>query len=183
MPDQDDFSFASEIAIRFLERRDGVSLDQVICSPERASAFDSIATRICPGHSSLEYRWAALRLHKKGGLKPEILAHVCAPETVTNLPVDDVDPARIPVRPGLYLFFDSHQTLYVGETANLRKRLSKHLEHSDNKGLAQWLWSHGSEGLNVEIQVLPPGTETKVRRALEMELINSRSPVFNVRGE
>jgi len=179
---QDEYVFASEIAIRFLERRDSVTLDQVICDPVRAAEFDAIAARIAPGYSSLEYRWAALRLRKKGSLKPEILAHVCKPESVIHASARELDLAVIPVRSGLYLFFDSQETLYVGETSNLRNRLSKHLEHSDNKGLARWIWSHGPDGLNVEIQVLPDGTTTKVRRAMERELIKSRRPVFNVSG-
>ena len=34
---QEDYRFASEIAVRFLERRDQVSLDQVLCDPVRAA--------------------------------------------------------------------------------------------------------------------------------------------------
>jgi hypothetical protein len=33
---QEDYRFASEIAVRFLERRDKVSLDQVLCDPARS---------------------------------------------------------------------------------------------------------------------------------------------------
>src|SRR5215468_9661430 len=40
---QEDYRFASEIAVRFLERRDQVSLDQVLCDPVRAAEFDAMA--------------------------------------------------------------------------------------------------------------------------------------------
>ena len=60
--DQDDYEFASEIAIRFLERRDGVTLDHVICEPARVREFDELAARIAPGYTPLQYRWAALRV-------------------------------------------------------------------------------------------------------------------------
>jgi excinuclease UvrABC nuclease subunit len=44
--------------------------------------------------------------------------------------------------------------LYVGEAINLRKRLRKHLDHSDNKGLARWLWENGATDLHLKIHVL-----------------------------
>lgn len=181
-PNETDYSFASEIAIRYLERRDGVTLDQVICDPSRAAEFDGLAARICSGYTPLQYRWAALNLRKKRGLKPERFSHVCPPVQVMNVRIEELATPTIPVAQGLYLFFSEEETLYVGESTNLRKRLSKHLEHSDNKGLARWLWEHGRDRLNVEIQILPAGTKAKVRRALEAELIQSRKPVFNVSG-
>lgn len=58
----------------------------------------------------------------------------------------------------------------------------KHLDHSDNKSLAQWLWQHGASDLHIEFHVLPEGTAARVRKALENELINSRKPTFNVQG-
>jgi len=182
-PDASDYEFASEIAIRFLERRDGVTLDQVICDPARAAEFDQVATRICPGFSPLEYRWAALRLRKKRKLRPERLAQVCRPVSVINVPVSGIDTTKVPTSPGLYIFYETSAVLYVGESTNLRKRITKHLDHSDNKGLARWLWEAGTDSLHVELQLLPPGTATKVRKALEAELIDSRRPVFNVAGK
>ena len=49
---QDNYSFASEIAVRFIERRDQVSLDHILCDPDLADQFDNIAASICPGHIS-----------------------------------------------------------------------------------------------------------------------------------
>ncbi|MCH7597014.1 MAG: GIY-YIG nuclease family protein [Planctomycetes bacterium] len=178
--DESEYAFASEIAIRFLERRDGITLDQVICSPDAAEEFDTIAARICPGFTSLQYRWAALNLRKKRRLKPEVLAHACRPVDVINSPASDLNLASVASQQGLYIFFCRNRTLYVGESSNLRRRLAKHLEHSDNKGLARWLWEHGADELNVEIQVLPANMLTRVRRAMEAELIRSRTPEFNV---
>jgi hypothetical protein len=70
----------------------------------------------------------------------------------------------------------------VGECENLRKRIRKHLEHSDNKGLAHWLWSHGALEMHLEYHVLPVEVTTRVRKALEAELILSRRPIFNIAG-
>lgn len=182
--DEDDYAFAAEIAIRFLERRDGTNLDRVICSPEKASEFDDLAGRLAPGYTSLQYRWAALNLRKRKALKPEQMSHVVASEKVKIDRVEDLVIKNITVNQGLYVFTDSNSknTLYVGEASNLRKRLGKHLEHSDNKGLAHWIWEHGTDGIWVELHELPISTSKKTRRALEYELIQSRMPEFNVLG-
>jgi len=179
---QEDFRFASEIAVRFLERRDQVSLDQILCDPKRAAEFDEIASKLAPGHSPFEYRWAALNLRKRKGLRPELLGKVIRAETVVAQRARDVKPDELPMRPGLYLFIGSSGVLYVGECQNLRKRLSKHLDHSDIKTLAHWLWEHGNTDLHVEYHVLPQGVSASVRKAMEAELIRSRKPLLNVAG-
>lgn len=180
-PNEDGYRFAAEMAVRFLERRDGLSLDDIICDPELARAFDSHAERICPGATPLQYRWAALKLRKSKMLEPELLAKVARPTNVLALLVHEIDPRAIPSLPGLYLFYNPNESLYAGESENLRGRIAKHLDHSDNKGLAHWMWEYGTESLHLEIQTLDPSTATRVRRALETELIRSRKPIFNVK--
>ncbi len=182
LKDANDYCFASEIAARFLERRDGLSLDKILCCPTLVLEFDQIASRICPDYSPLQYRWAALNLRKRRSLKPEPVSHVVRSEQDINISVDDIDTSSLPLNQGIYIFFDSQQTLYVGESQNLKKRLEKHLDHSDNKGLARWLWEHGDSDLNLDMRVLPKKTTTRTRRALEYELIQSRKPLFNVLG-
>ncbi len=169
------------MAARFIERRDGVSLDAVISDPALAEEFDQLAARISPGFTPVEYRWAALSLRKTKRLAPELLARVVRAEDVRVLDISSVDLTRVPSHQGLYLFFTSDRPLYAGEAENLNNRLRKHLDHSDNKGLARWLWEQGTESLHVEIQLLPTDTSTRVRRALESELIRSREPLFNVK--
>lgn len=179
--DTDEYRFAAEIAVRFLERRDEISLDAIMCDPDKAAEFDEVAGRIAPGFSSLQYRWAALGLRKAKKLEPELVGRIAPPVNVINVPVSDVVSDQFPDSQGLYLFIAADQLLYVGETENLRKRLKKHLDHSDNRGLARWIWEFGTENLHLELQILEDGTETRVRRALELELIRSRQPIFNVK--
>jgi hypothetical protein len=179
---QEDFRFASEIAVRFLERRDQVSLDQILCDPKRAAEFDLIAAGLAPGFSPFQYRWAALNLRKRKRLRPELLGKVIRAESVVARRAEQVKPEELPVQPGLYLFIGPSGVLYVGECQNLRKRLGKHLDHSDNKALARWLWDHGTTDLHVEYHVLPEGVSARVRKAMEAELIRSRKPLFNVAG-
>jgi site-specific DNA-methyltransferase (adenine-specific) len=177
---EDEYRFASEVAIRLIERRDQVSVDRILCDPMRAAEFDAIAAGIAPGFSSVEYRWAALNLRKLRRLSPELLARVRPAFEVQTARVDDLNLDAVPRTQGLYFFFNSTAALYVGEAQNLRKRIAKHLDHSDNKGLAQWLWAEGTANLYLEWHALESSISTRVRKALEAELISSRQPIFNV---
>jgi hypothetical protein len=179
--DQPDYRFAAEIAARFLERENEVTLDQIICDPQYAERFDEIAQTIVPGGKPFEYRWAALNLRKQQRLKPELLARVARPSRVLQFKVGGFALDEVPRSPGLYLFYSDQATLYVGECDNLQNRIRKHLDHSDNKGLARWLWEFRDASLHLELQVLDKSITQRVRRALELELIRSRLPVFNVK--
>jgi site-specific DNA-methyltransferase (adenine-specific) len=168
--------------VRHIERRDNVSLDDILLCPEIASEFDAICCDISPGFSSLRYRWAALRLRKSRNLQPEILGHV-VPTEVILIPVTNIALEEIPKAPGIYCFSSLKATLYVGEASCLRTRIKKHVVHSDNKYLARWIWEQGVEELTLELHVLKSSVATKVRKAMETELIRSRKPEFNVLGK
>ena len=60
--DYDEFLFASEIA--WFEMKEHGSLDDILCDPDLAQAFDQKARRLAPGFTSLQYRWGALKLRK-----------------------------------------------------------------------------------------------------------------------
>lgn len=180
---QSEFRFASEVAIRFLERRDGVSLDRVLCDPEKAREFDRIAGSICPGRLPLEYRWAALGLRKKRLLRPELVSRIVPRVRVLRFKITELKATEVPIDQGVYVLQTSTNTLYVGEADNLRKRLAKHLDHSDRKGLARWLWDNGFEDLFLELHVLPRDTAARTRKALEASLIQSTLPLLNVAGQ
>lgn len=182
--DDEDYRFASEIAIRLLERRDGTTLDEIICDPTSAAEFDEIAASISPGFTSLNYRWAALSLRKQRELTPEVATRVIRPEDVKLIKLGDLIPADVPNQPGVYKFIESesNKTLYVGEASKLRRRLSQHAKHSDNKNLAKHLWEHGRGSVMIEYSVFPEGTSKRELRAIELEQIRSTSPVFNVSG-
>ncbi len=181
LKDQPEYRFAAEIAARFLERENGITLDDIICDPGHAERFDEIARTIVPGGNPLEYRWAALNLRKQRRLEPELLARVAPPSRVLRFRVSGLSLAAVPPCPGLYIFYSNRATLYVGECENLQNRIRKHIDHSDNKELARWLWEFGDGSLHLELQVLDRSITLRIRRALEMELIRSRSPVFNVK--
>jgi hypothetical protein len=178
--DDDAYRFAAEIAARHMERRDGVTLDDILCDPALAAEFDKLAESISPEFSSLQYRWAALNLRKASRLSPELLARIAPPCEVHSLSIIGLSLDAVPNAQGLYLLHTRETSLYIGEAENLRNRIRKHLDHSDNKGLARWIWDQGTAELFLELQILPADTTQKVRRALERELIRSRKPTFNI---
>jgi excinuclease UvrABC nuclease subunit len=108
------------------------------------------------------------------------MSHVLRPVGIQLGPIAKLVLSELPTKQGLYIFYGGQQTLYVGEAGNLRLRIEKHLDHSDNKGLARWFWENGFSEVNLELQKLPENTSKKVRRALEAELITSRHPLFNI---
>ena len=177
---EEEYRFAAEVAVRYLETRYAVTLDQIICSPDFAAQFDAIAARIAPGHSSLPYRWAALYLRKTRCLRPEAIAHAVTLKSVELGLASEVHPEELPAEQGIYIFYCPIETLYIGETANLRKRIAKHLDHSDNRELAHWFWENGIGQVHLEVRFLPMDTPTRVRKAMETELIRSRRPRFNI---
>ena len=105
LKDQPDYRFAAEIAARFLERKNEISLDQIICDPLLAEQFDEIARAIAPGGRPLEYRWAALNLRKQRRLRPEVCARVVRPVEVLRVNADGVLPrVRCPGAQGCISF-------------------------------------------------------------------------------
>lgn len=177
---QDEYAFASEIAIRSLERKHGTTLDRVLCDPELAQEFDYVASAIAPGFTPLEYRWTALGLRKTRKLRPEILGRVVPSEVIGPALVAPLDVSAIPKQQGIYVLSTREKVLYVGEAKSLQNRIKRHLDHSDNKQLARYIWAFGRDDLFIEYHVLPEHTRTDVRKAMELELIRSRRAEFNV---
>lgn len=178
---QDKFAFASEIAIRCLERKRQTTLDRVLSDPELAREFDNVASAIAPGFTPLEYRWAALRMRKTNRLKPELLGRAVPTQVFGPTAILGLEPSQLPNQQGLYLLLSRDKVLYVGETSDLRGRFKKHLDHSDNKQLAHYLWEFGTNDVFIEYHVLPRATRTDVRKGMELELIRSRGSEFNLR--
>jgi site-specific DNA-methyltransferase (adenine-specific) len=178
--ESDEFEYASELAVRFLQRtRDpSPSLDQIMCDPDLASEFDEYARRLAPGFTPLQYRWAALGLRKAGRLKPSSqkigeLPRLEALGAAASLRLHDV-----PEESGLYLFSSAEEPVFMSQTENLRHRLEKHLNTSSGRGLPDWLWPDHTRPLRVEIAPAP-GTSRRIRQAMEVLLIARYRPALN----
>jgi len=182
----EDHAHAAEIAARLMYDKYRQSIDRVLCDPTLRLEFDRIALGVMPDASAYQLRKAALSLRKARQLRPELVARVADwSKQVISLPAGEIraDPQRVPAAPGIYIFRDSGGYLYIGESKNLRGRITKHLDHSDRQSLARYLWQEGVAGVTVELHVFDPDSNARykeMRRAYESELISSRQPRFNI---
>jgi DNA modification methylase len=133
----DQYIFASEIALASLLKQGHLSIDEILSDPQIASEFDSIASRLAPGFTPLQYRWAALKLRKeaksarsRAAVIPAKKARLKEYSTLND----------IPETAGVYLLsIPDAEVLYAGETFNLRKRMNDQLAKGlmDQYGLKQ----------------------------------------------
>jgi hypothetical protein len=182
----DEYIHVAEIAARHMEDKHNLTIDQVLCDPAMRQEFDSIAWSISPDVSNYLLRKAALKLRKARQLLPERFKRIANWGTqVTRHRAEALiaKPDLIPRQPGIYLFLDRTGYLYIGEAGNLRGRVSKHLDHSDRKALARYLWDHGVRELEIELHAFrgdSDGNKVACRKAYEAELIRSRKPNLNI---
>ena len=173
----DEFEYASELAVRYMQQRKNVSLDKVICDPELAEEFDTYAGQLAPGFSALQYRWAAFGLRKAGRIGKNIDEVGELPELEPFGKVRRLELEKIPEVGGLYLFSSSDQPVFVSQTENLRHRLERHIKVSGS-GLPSWLWNVRREPLQLGAAALP-GMARSVRQAIEVMLVRQWKPVLN----
>jgi hypothetical protein len=184
----DDYLHASEIAARHMEDKHQRSIDQVLCDPDLRREFDALAQAIAPGVATYLLRKAALKLRKNRQLKPELIKRIADwGKTVSTHTAEELlaDLDMIPRLPGVYIFRDGTGYLYIGEADNLRGRVAKHLDHSDRKAVARYLWDNGIKGLSVELHAFrrdSDGQKAKCRKAYEADLIRSRKPRLNIQA-
>jgi predicted HicB family RNase H-like nuclease len=179
----DQYQYATEMALRFVQKKEmeqawrDVSLDTIICDPLLAAAFDSFASRIAPGFSAFEYRWAALGLRKAGRYMKDAMA--------LDVPTfDDLGRTRslkldqVPDVQGLYLVQNRNERVFIGETQNLRMRIKRHLDVAGPQMIPEWLYS-GAEG-ETRLGVVPlPKTLDSAIKAMELRAILSLTPILN----
>jgi predicted GIY-YIG superfamily endonuclease len=185
--DDDLYFHAAEIAARTLHDSLGVSSDRVMADPILRNEFDRLAKEVAgDGVTTYQLRKAALSLRKARQLKPELIVRIA--DWGRRVQKYTVQSAReqldsIPTDPGVYIFSDATGYLYIGESSNLRERLTEHLDESDRKSLAAYLQAHDAEDIHIEIHAFDPDSQAKskpVRRAYESELIRSRQPRLNI---
>jgi len=146
----DDYLFASEIAWRQIHDQSGASIDDILCNPELAAQFDQIAAKFAPGFTSLQYRWAALKLRKvqnAAGSRSAKLSKVRFPKSWSSQ--DDEQLKELHGEPGLYMVYGADsKPLYAGETFDLGKRLSQQFGAKSVKGWTEL-------GKNLRVSAVP----------------------------
>ncbi len=179
----------AEIASRVVLDRHRVSSDTMLATPRLRNEFYDEAEKLSGTIDKYQLAKSVLRLRKIRQLKPELVLRVAdwdrsiATYTLHELS-ERLSQNQIPTSPGVYLFRDASGYLYIGEAENLKLRLQQHLSESDRVMLADYLRTHTSSEISVELHIFPndsPASKLAVRRAYESELIRSREPKFNVR--
>jgi hypothetical protein len=170
--DYDEYGFASEIAVRAIQRVEGATLDRILCDPVLRERFDSLALELASDQTELKLRCAALNLRKTHRLQP--MQNVGNRyELVSAGPVRTIDLSRFVCNPGGYVLYDQKRPIYAGETTNLRHRIDKHLR----SGLPSWLGIEQDKNLVLNYVELPVARD--VRLSWLGGFINSERPLLN----
>lgn len=185
VPGKDEFEFATEMAISFIQRKlereagHSISLDKIICDPELAEQFDKTASLLAPGYRPLEYRWIVLGLRKARRFSKQA-AEVDCPRFDSFGTAADIRAGKLPTGQGLYTIRTDRANIYIGETDNLRHRIEHHFESGGGKSLLpEWLFEARKN--EVQLGILPLGTTVlhEYRKTLELGCIGRFQPPLN----
>lgn len=175
----DEFEYASELTVRFLQEQKSVSLDRIICDPELAEEFDGYAAMLSPGFSPLEYRWGALRIRKAGRSGGKAGNADIIPQLDRLGRAASFRLGKVSAAGGLYLFSSKDERVYLGQTDNLRHRFERHMEVSASRGLPDWLWNTKKKPLQISVAELP-GVSRSDRQKMEVSLVKQLQPLLNL---
>jgi site-specific DNA-methyltransferase (adenine-specific) len=177
--DCDQFLFASEIALAKMISEGSESIDAILCDPEQAQRFDTIAKSFCPGFEPFQYRWCALMLRKESKsarARANVLRSIAPAKFCSAKPVVAAKWGDYPEKAGLYLVLgaDNRDKLYVGGSLNLRQRLQHQFSGEPLRA-----WQRESAGLRVRFFTAEPNTPELL--AFQCLLIRDHKPKLNVR--
>ena len=172
-----DCAFASEFAATQLRYRTGASIDDILCDPVLASRFDSLARKITPGHTSLEYRWAILSI-RKAGRQMKLPDKIKMPifKTGFRLYKDSLD--QIPDKSGIYLLFEKRKLLFAHSTDDIRHEIEIHRNPKVFEAIAEKLWRPDPDHFGIEYATL--AQPMSILQAIERKIIEEQHPLFNV---
>jgi site-specific DNA-methyltransferase (adenine-specific) len=162
----DSYSFASEIGMRIMELDYGLTIDEVLCRPDVALEFDKIASYFAPGFSAFEYRWAALAIRKRSSQSRNLAKAIgkrrlprskC--QAIHTVCTSEYDC------PGVYVLSNDEQSLYVGETLNVKDRIRNVIESENWKTLQP-----------NKVRLFPPTGEL---HGLQSVLVGQNKPLLN----
>ena len=186
------FAFACEFAATELRYTKGVSIDDIICDPLLAAAFDAIAGRISPGHTSFEYRWGILSIRKASGSKQlgrkasGSKKKVAIAASFTPIEMPDltkgfrliIDPLEtIPEESGVYVLSERENPIYAAGTESLRQGVSLYRQPNVFAAITDKFWRPKQDEFTVAYATVLQSSKLK---GIEQKLIEEWQPVFNV---
>jgi len=133
--EMDPYSDASEVSARLVMLDYGLTLDELLCSPDAVNEFDKMASMFAPGYDSFQYRWSALSLRKRATTKrfrgaASARYHEWSEQKQPRRRSLESCVSKQFSRPGVYVIYDDQFPIYVGETRNLSLRVERML-HSE----------------------------------------------------
>jgi site-specific DNA-methyltransferase (adenine-specific) len=174
----------SEIAWHGLAQREGLGLDELLCRADLMRSFDQIAGRVAPGHTPLEYRWAALKLRQaRRAALPAARARTAPLLEPRPLPAASLDPrspasaislSEVPASAGVWGFWSGAQPLLIAAAQDLRASLAQQLHHPETR---RW-WLEQSPPTAVAWTAELDGHPTGISGALAA--IEQWRPLFNL---
>ena len=129
----DAYTPAAEAAMCLVKRETGCSIQDVLCHPERAEEFDTLAQKLAPDASPFELRWTAwVILRQRSRRRRWRKDSVNGEGTTRRLPkahaLADYAPNR-GLDVGVFVLEGAgKETLYVGSTAELTSHLHRFRE-------------------------------------------------------
>ena len=98
----------------------------------------------------------------------------------TSCPTPSVRASRIPTDQGVYCFRCEDESLFIGETDNLRQRIERHFDAGGTHGLPDWLYDSGSRVISLGIVPTPKISPTE-RKIIELGAIHTFTAVLQLR--
>jgi hypothetical protein len=172
----DDYAFASEFAATEIRYRTGASVDDIICDPELRSEFDQLASRMAPGHSPLEYRWAMLSI-RKAGKRAKWDAAYEMPALSAPTPLFSGAVEEVPSNLGVYLLLEQQRPLYARGVRDVHHGVALHRREEFLPPLLDRLWRPSPDDLLFSYATLP---QRKLIRPVEQKIIREKRPLFNI---
>jgi len=171
------YAVASEVAARVMYYRYHISVDTTLAHPGLVKEFDRIASSIAPGHTSFEYRWAALNMRKKGAnarITPKNLKDL---EWSNRLRFEAV--GNLPSEEGVYTLFENEACLFVAGTDDLRESIQGQQTIAQAKLFEPELWRPNPDRLFWQY-VKMPDTNSDYRFGIVRSLVGRWEPIFNI---
>ena len=132
--DQNRYGYASEVAWRLIGVDFGMSLDEMLCSPDAASYFDRVAAEFGPGDeevTSLDYRRAAISIRKHARNAIRVAAQrngEYSNRKLSKVPTEKILSPKFDC-PGVFVLASGNIGLFAGEAANLREQVESLLRN------------------------------------------------------
>jgi hypothetical protein len=169
----EEIAFAVEFAATELKYRAGASIDDIICDPDLAAQFDTIAMKITPGREPLDYRWAILSIRKAGRNREDFRV----PELRAHVPLVKGSLNAVPDTTGVFLLSEKERPLYVRGTDHLRHGIELLRKPTAISAMTDKFWKPDFDLLVVNYAVVP---KKGLVKPVEQKIIEDKRPIFNV---